>query len=94
MIGEDLQKFSGRRVMRTIAIRRLPIRNLPNYSLQEKNRVGADVTHIQQGLEQSNYASATRTNHPPLQWVIPYSGLIYLPSALAIWSRCNHPPQR
>ncbi|GBM52156.1 hypothetical protein AVEN_265629-1 [Araneus ventricosus] len=30
MIGEDLQKFSGSRVMRTIAIGRLPIRNLPN----------------------------------------------------------------
>ncbi|GBL87351.1 hypothetical protein AVEN_151504-1 [Araneus ventricosus] len=29
MIGEDLQKFSESRVMRTIAIGRLPIRNLP-----------------------------------------------------------------
>ncbi|GBO20579.1 hypothetical protein AVEN_111494-1 [Araneus ventricosus] len=29
MIGEDLQKFSGSRVMRTIAIGRVPIRNLP-----------------------------------------------------------------
>ncbi|GBN90083.1 hypothetical protein AVEN_128255-1 [Araneus ventricosus] len=28
MIGEDLQKFSGSRVMRTIAIGRLPLRNL------------------------------------------------------------------
>ncbi|GBM89671.1 hypothetical protein AVEN_2289-1 [Araneus ventricosus] len=30
MIGEDLQKFSGSRVMRTIAIGRVPIRNLSN----------------------------------------------------------------
>ncbi|GBN03444.1 hypothetical protein AVEN_65363-1 [Araneus ventricosus] len=30
MIGEDLQKFSESRVMRTIAIGRVPIRNLPN----------------------------------------------------------------
>ncbi|GBN54957.1 hypothetical protein AVEN_80118-1 [Araneus ventricosus] len=30
MIGEDLQKFSGSRVMRIITIGRLPIRNLPN----------------------------------------------------------------
>ncbi|GBM26112.1 hypothetical protein AVEN_87267-1 [Araneus ventricosus] len=30
MIGEDLQKISGKRVMRTIAIDRVPIRNLPN----------------------------------------------------------------
>ena len=29
MIGEDLQKFSGSRVMRTSAIGRVPIRNLP-----------------------------------------------------------------
>ncbi|GBM26366.1 hypothetical protein AVEN_239364-1 [Araneus ventricosus] len=29
MIGEDLQKFSESRVMRTIAIGRVPIRNLP-----------------------------------------------------------------
>ncbi|GBL98408.1 hypothetical protein AVEN_33376-1 [Araneus ventricosus] len=29
MIGEDLQKFSGSRVTRTIAIGRHPIRNLP-----------------------------------------------------------------
>ncbi|GBN24035.1 hypothetical protein AVEN_242395-1 [Araneus ventricosus] len=29
MIGEDLQKFSESRVRRTIAIGRLPIRNLP-----------------------------------------------------------------
>ncbi|GBN98929.1 hypothetical protein AVEN_80372-1 [Araneus ventricosus] len=29
MIGEDLQKFSGSRVMRTIAIVGVPIRNLP-----------------------------------------------------------------
>ncbi|GBN88764.1 hypothetical protein AVEN_258386-1, partial [Araneus ventricosus] len=29
MIGEDLQKFSDSRVMRTIAIGGLPIRNLP-----------------------------------------------------------------
>ncbi|GBM54674.1 hypothetical protein AVEN_121549-1 [Araneus ventricosus] len=31
MIGEDLQKFSESRVMRTIAIGRVPIRNLPNF---------------------------------------------------------------
>ncbi|GBO43431.1 hypothetical protein AVEN_121068-1 [Araneus ventricosus] len=30
MIDEDLQKFSESRVMRTIAIGRVPIRNLPN----------------------------------------------------------------
>ncbi|GBO18432.1 hypothetical protein AVEN_16383-1 [Araneus ventricosus] len=29
MIGEDMQKFSESRVMRTIAIGRVPIRNLP-----------------------------------------------------------------
>ncbi|GBM09884.1 hypothetical protein AVEN_241210-1 [Araneus ventricosus] len=29
MIGEDLQKFSESRVMKTIAIGRVPIRNLP-----------------------------------------------------------------
>ncbi|GBM88626.1 hypothetical protein AVEN_207122-1 [Araneus ventricosus] len=29
MIGEDQQKISGSRVMRTIAIDRLPIRNIP-----------------------------------------------------------------
>ncbi|GBM78668.1 hypothetical protein AVEN_178190-1 [Araneus ventricosus] len=84
MIGEDMQKFSRSQVTRTIAIRRVPIRNLPNYSLQEKNRVGTDVTHFQQGLEQSNYASATRQNHPPLRCGHPIRGLIYLPSALAI----------
>ncbi|GBM54247.1 hypothetical protein AVEN_208590-1 [Araneus ventricosus] len=32
-MGEDLQKFSGSRVMRTIAIGRLPIRNLPKINL-------------------------------------------------------------
>ncbi|GBN73140.1 hypothetical protein AVEN_34129-1 [Araneus ventricosus] len=31
MIGEDLQKFSGSRVIRTIAIGRVPMMNLPNY---------------------------------------------------------------
>ena len=29
MIGEDMQKFSGSRVMRISAIGRVPIRNLP-----------------------------------------------------------------
>ncbi|GBN43470.1 hypothetical protein AVEN_251012-1, partial [Araneus ventricosus] len=38
MIGEDLRKFSGSRVMRTIAIGRLPIRNLPIKGGKEKNR--------------------------------------------------------
>ncbi|GBO16657.1 hypothetical protein AVEN_148795-1 [Araneus ventricosus] len=33
MIDEDLQKFSGSRVMRTIAIGRVPIRNLPNIAI-------------------------------------------------------------
>ncbi|GBN06640.1 hypothetical protein AVEN_264552-1 [Araneus ventricosus] len=33
MIGEDLQKFSRSRVMRTIAIGRVPIRNLPKSQL-------------------------------------------------------------
>ncbi|GBN75229.1 hypothetical protein AVEN_247835-1 [Araneus ventricosus] len=32
MIGEDMEKFSESRVMRTIAIGRVPIRNLPNLS--------------------------------------------------------------
>ncbi|GBN99423.1 Metabotropic glutamate receptor 5 [Araneus ventricosus] len=36
MIGDDLQKVSGSRVMRTITIGRLPIRNLPN---KEESRV-------------------------------------------------------
>ncbi|GBN13486.1 hypothetical protein AVEN_208214-1 [Araneus ventricosus] len=35
MIGEDLQKFSESRVMRTIAIGRVPIRNLPKSKIQE-----------------------------------------------------------
>ncbi|GBM64579.1 hypothetical protein AVEN_56552-1 [Araneus ventricosus] len=35
MIGEDLQKFSESRVMRTIAIGRLPIRNLPKNGTME-----------------------------------------------------------
>ncbi|GBN82554.1 hypothetical protein AVEN_145226-1, partial [Araneus ventricosus] len=38
MFGEDLQKFSGSRVMRTIAIGRVPIRNLP--------KKGASGTYI------------------------------------------------
>ncbi|GBL84808.1 hypothetical protein AVEN_93841-1 [Araneus ventricosus] len=37
MIGEDLQKFSGSRVMRTIAIGRVPIRNLPKMANSEND---------------------------------------------------------
>ncbi|GBN06748.1 hypothetical protein AVEN_266956-1 [Araneus ventricosus] len=33
VIGEDMQKLSGSRVMRTIAIGRVPIRNLPDINL-------------------------------------------------------------
>ncbi|GBN70847.1 hypothetical protein AVEN_189017-1 [Araneus ventricosus] len=42
MIGEDLQKFSGSRVMRTIAIGRLPIRNPPKGpfpQMQDRHRI-------------------------------------------------------
>ncbi|GBN14823.1 hypothetical protein AVEN_37134-1, partial [Araneus ventricosus] len=39
MIGEDLQKFSESRVMGTIAIGRLPTRNLPNNSSEDQDRV-------------------------------------------------------
>ena len=42
MIGEDLQKFSGTRVMRTSAIGRIPIRNLPN-TASEKEKFSCKI---------------------------------------------------
>ncbi|GBM26756.1 hypothetical protein AVEN_175907-1 [Araneus ventricosus] len=47
MIGEDIQKFSGSRVMRTIAIGRLPIRNLPKMqfsTISEKLDIHGQIT--------------------------------------------------
>ncbi|GBM57256.1 hypothetical protein AVEN_58574-1 [Araneus ventricosus] len=39
MIGEDLQKFSESRVMRTIAIGRVPIRNLPKIDSTDDRQI-------------------------------------------------------
>ncbi|GBL77569.1 hypothetical protein AVEN_41932-1 [Araneus ventricosus] len=45
MIGEDMQKFSESRVMRTIAIGRVPIRNLPKNSWR-LTRLNFITSHI------------------------------------------------
>ncbi|GBN52663.1 Tubulointerstitial nephritis antigen-like [Araneus ventricosus] len=44
MISEDLQKFSESRVMRTIAIGRLPIRNLPKIEYEGTSQVPIEAT--------------------------------------------------
>ncbi|GBO06416.1 hypothetical protein AVEN_29518-1 [Araneus ventricosus] len=53
MIGEDVQKFSGRLVMRIIAISRLPMRNQPktrskigNSSCDPSEEVCCDGTYV------------------------------------------------
>ncbi|GBM89489.1 hypothetical protein AVEN_32544-1 [Araneus ventricosus] len=43
MIDEDLQKFSENRVMRTIAIGRVPIRNLPKSATNEQIKTLCEI---------------------------------------------------
>ncbi|GBO08835.1 hypothetical protein AVEN_35967-1 [Araneus ventricosus] len=49
MIDEDLQKFSESRVMRTIAIGKLPIRNLPKMNAETTQKKYLQLADINAG---------------------------------------------